>query len=172
MRRRYTRERYLELSREVREAVPDIALSTDMIVGFPGETDADFDETLSLDAGGPLSQHVLVQVFAAPEDARGEADGGRCAGAGEDAADRGAAGSCRRRCSASCSRRLVGSTQQVLVDGISRRRETELAGRTSGNTIVNFPGDAAWLGRLVDVRITGAGPNSLTGSNCASARGT
>ena len=57
----------------------------------------------------------------------------------------------------------VGSTQQVLVDGVSKRRETELAGRTSGNTIVNFPGDPAWLGRLVDVRITGAGPNSLKG---------
>jgi tRNA-2-methylthio-N6-dimethylallyladenosine synthase len=51
----------------------------------------------------------------------------------------------------------------VLVDGVSRRRETELAGRTSGNTIVNFPGDPAWLGRLMDVRITGAGPNSLKG---------
>jgi len=57
----------------------------------------------------------------------------------------------------------VGSTQQVLVDGVSKRRETELAGRTSGNTIVNFPGEPEWLGRLVDVRITGAGPNSLKG---------
>jgi tRNA-2-methylthio-N6-dimethylallyladenosine synthase len=57
----------------------------------------------------------------------------------------------------------IGSTQQVLVDGVSKRRETELAGRTSGNTIVNFPGDAALLGHLVDVRITGAGPNSLKG---------
>src|SRR5207245_4907061 len=52
MRRRYTRESYLELVARIREALPDVALSTDMIVGFPGETDADFDDTLSLTARG------------------------------------------------------------------------------------------------------------------------
>jgi tRNA-2-methylthio-N6-dimethylallyladenosine synthase len=57
----------------------------------------------------------------------------------------------------------IGSIEDVLVDSISRRRESDVAGRTSGNTIVNFPGPAAWLGSLRRVRITGAAPNSLRG---------
>jgi tRNA-2-methylthio-N6-dimethylallyladenosine synthase len=51
----------------------------------------------------------------------------------------------------------------VLIDATSRRREHELSGRTSGNTVVNLPGDPAWLGRLAQVRITAAGPNSVRG---------
>jgi tRNA-2-methylthio-N6-dimethylallyladenosine synthase len=57
----------------------------------------------------------------------------------------------------------VGRVERVLVDATSRRRDWELSGRTSGNTVVNFPGDPSWVGRLVDVRITGANPNSLRG---------
>jgi tRNA-2-methylthio-N6-dimethylallyladenosine synthase len=62
-------------------------------------------------------------------------------------------------------RRALGTTEAVLVDATSRRRDWELAGRTTGNTIVNFPGPQSWLGRLMDVRITGAGPNSLRGES-------
>jgi tRNA-2-methylthio-N6-dimethylallyladenosine synthase len=57
----------------------------------------------------------------------------------------------------------LGRVEPVLVDARSRRREWELSGRTSGNTIVNFSGDPAWIGRTVPVRITGANPNSLRG---------
>ncbi|HXQ77723.1 MAG TPA: TRAM domain-containing protein, partial [Gemmatimonadaceae bacterium] len=57
----------------------------------------------------------------------------------------------------------VGRVAPVLVDATSRRREWELSGRTPANTIVNFPGDPSWVGRIVDVRITGANPNSLRG---------
>ena len=64
MRRRYTRESYLELVATLRDMVPGITLTTDMIVGFPGETDADFDETLSLTQARALREHVLVQVLA------------------------------------------------------------------------------------------------------------
>ncbi len=91
MRRRHTREHYVELVGRLREAMPDIALSTDMIVGFPGETDADFEETLSLTAGGPVSQHVLVQVFRASEHAGAEAHAGGRGGRGEDPPHRRAA---------------------------------------------------------------------------------
>jgi tRNA-2-methylthio-N6-dimethylallyladenosine synthase len=62
----------------------------------------------------------------------------------------------------------VGRIEDVLVDGASRRRAWELAGRTSGNTIVNFPGPAVWTGRLVPVRITEAAPNSLRGEAAGS----
>jgi tRNA-2-methylthio-N6-dimethylallyladenosine synthase len=58
---------------------------------------------------------------------------------------------------------VFGSTVEVLVESPSRRRAWELAGRTGGNTVVNFPGPLDWVGRLVPVRITGAGPNSLRG---------
>ena len=57
----------------------------------------------------------------------------------------------------------IGRAERVLVDATSRRRDWELSGRTSGNTVVNFPGHPSWVGRLVDVRITGANPNSLRG---------
>jgi tRNA-2-methylthio-N6-dimethylallyladenosine synthase len=63
----------------------------------------------------------------------------------------------------------VGRLESVLVDSRSRRRDWELSGRTSGNTVVNLPGDPSWVGRLVDVRITGANPNSLRGEAAASA---
>jgi tRNA-2-methylthio-N6-dimethylallyladenosine synthase len=63
--------------------------------------------------------------------------------------------------------RSIGSTSQVLVDATSRRREWELTGRTSGNTVVNFPGPPEWLGRLLDVTIKRAGPNSVWGEPVA-----
>ena len=63
--------------------------------------------------------------------------------------------------------RSIGSTHQVLVDATSRRREWELTGRTSGNTVVNFPGPPEWLGQLVDVTIKRAGPNSVWGEPAA-----
>ena len=62
----------------------------------------------------------------------------------------------------------IGRTEPVLVDARSRRREWELSGRTSGNTVVNFPGEPEWMGRIVHVTITGANPNSLRGEPCKS----
>ena len=78
MRRRYTRDSYLDLVARIRERLPDVALSTDMIVGFPGETDADFEDTHVADGRGRLPQHVLVQVLRASEHAGREAPGRRC----------------------------------------------------------------------------------------------
>jgi tRNA-2-methylthio-N6-dimethylallyladenosine synthase len=62
---------------------------------------------------------------------------------------------------------MVGQVKPVLVDAVSRRREWELSGRTSGNTIVNFAGEPSWIGRIVPVRVTGANPNSLRGETTA-----
>jgi tRNA-2-methylthio-N6-dimethylallyladenosine synthase len=61
---------------------------------------------------------------------------------------------------------MIGRTERVLIDATSRRRDWELSGRTSGNTVVNLPGDPSWVGGMVDVRITGANPNSLRGEAC------
>ena len=96
MRRRYTRESYLELVAMLRDMVPGITLTTDMIVGFPGRDRRRFRRHDEPDARRPLREHVLVQVLAAAEYARAEALSGRCDASGEDAADRRAAGAAAR----------------------------------------------------------------------------
>ena len=131
----------------LRETMPDIALSTDMIVGFPGETDEDFEETLSLTGRPSVPQHVLVQVFTAAEHAGAQAHAGR-----RRRRTRRRGGSWRCRLSRSAMQgelfaEAVGRVEPVLVDSRSRRREWELSGRTSGNTVVNLPGPARGSGR-------------------------
>jgi len=162
MRRRYTRERYLELVAEARETVPGIALSTDMIVGFPGEREADFEETLSLTAA--VRYHSMFSFKYSPRpntlaevrmpDAVSDEDKTRRIMALQ---------ALQRDIQLELNARLVGGDVDVLVDAASRRRETELSGRTSGNVVVNLPGPAAWIGRLTPVRIERSGPHSVWG---------
>ncbi len=167
MRRRHTREEYLRLADTIRDAVPGITLSTDMIVGFPGETAADFDQTLSL-----AEQVQFISMFSfkysrtantlatkrLQDDVR-EAD---------KTARIVALQALQRDIQTRLHQDMVGSTVAVLVDAVSRRRDGELGGRTSGNVVVNFPGppdaDMRWLGRCVDVRIERAGPHSVWGT--------
>ena len=162
MRRRYTRARYLELVAEARETVPGIALSTDMIVGFPGEREADFEETLSLTAAVRYHSmfsfkysprpNTLAEVRM-PDDVSDEDKTRRIM----------ALQALQRDIQLDLNARLVGGEVDVLVDAASRRRETELSGRTSGNVVVNLPGPAAWIGRLTPVRIERSGPHSVWG---------
>ena len=162
MRRRHTREQYLDLVARIREAIPKVQLSTDMIVGFPGETEADFEETLSL--AGAVRYHSIFSFKYSerpntlaskrmPDDVTGEDKTRRIV----------ALQALQRSIQSDLFQRSIGSTHQVLVDATSRRREWELTGRTSGNTVVNFPGPPAWLGQLVDVEIQRSGPNSVWG---------
>jgi tRNA-2-methylthio-N6-dimethylallyladenosine synthase len=162
MRRRHTREEYLALVGRLRAAMPDIALSTDMIVGFPGETDDDFAATLSLTAAAryhsmfsfkysPRPNTLAIKRL--PDDVREEEKTRRIV----------ALQALQKTIQGELFAAAVGRVERVLVDATSRRRDWELSGRTSGNTVVNFPGDPSWVGRLVDVRITGANPNSLRG---------
>jgi len=166
MRRRHTREHYLALVAQLREAMPDIALSTDMIVGFPGETTADFEETLSLTAA--VRYHSMfsfkyserpntLALKRMPEDVPDEEKTSRIV----------ALQTLQKRIQGELYAEAVGRTYSVLVDSTSRRREWELSGRTSGNTVVNFAGQPSWIGRLVPVRITAANPNSLRGEALA-----
>ena len=162
MRRRYSRERYLEILEEVRSAVPDICLSTDMIVGFPGETDEDFEDTLSLTAQARFHSMFSFKYSPRPRtlaikrmpDDVGEAEKTRRIVELQ---------ALQREIQSDLHRQSVGRVEQVLVDATSRRRDHELSGRTSGNVVVNFPGEPSWLGRLAQVRITAAGPNSVRG---------
>jgi tRNA-2-methylthio-N6-dimethylallyladenosine synthase len=166
MRRRYTREEYLDLVAELREAMPDIALSTDMIVGFPGETESDFDETLSLTAA--VRYHSMFSFKYSPRpntlalkrmpDDVSESEKTRRIVALQGL---------QKEIQGELFAGMTGRVERVLVDATSRRRDWELSGRTSGNTVVNFPGDPSWVGRIIDVRITGANPNSLRGEASA-----
>jgi len=162
MRRRHTREAYLELVARLREAMPDIALSTDMIVGFPGERDSDFEQTLSLTE--TVRYHSMFSFKYSPRpntlaikrlaDDVPETEKTRRIMALQDL---------QKRIQGEIFAASVGRMEQVLIDSRSRRREWELSGRTSGNTVVNLSGDPAWIGRTMPVRITGANPNSLRG---------
>jgi tRNA-2-methylthio-N6-dimethylallyladenosine synthase len=162
MRRRHTREQYLDLVARIREAIPKVQLSTDMIVGFPGETEADFEETLSLTAA--VGYHSMFSFKYSerpntlaskrmPDDVTEVEKTRRIV----------ALQALQRSIQSDLFQRSIGETQQVLVDATSRRREWELTGRTSGNTVVNFPGPPEWLGRFMQVVIRRAGPNSVWG---------
>jgi tRNA-2-methylthio-N6-dimethylallyladenosine synthase len=165
MRRRHTREQYLELVQRIREAIPDIQLSTDMIVGFPGETDADYEATLSLTEAVRFHSMFSFKyserpnTLAAkrmPDDVTGEEKTRRIVGLQH----------LQRRIQIELHEAAVGKTVDVLVDAVSRRREWELSGRTSGNTVVNFAGDPNLVGQLVPVTIRRAGAHSLWGERC------
>jgi tRNA-2-methylthio-N6-dimethylallyladenosine synthase len=162
MRRRHTREEYLELVALLRETMPDIALSTDMIVGFPGETDEDFDDTLSLTKAARYHSMYSFKYSPRPNtlalkrmpDDVPETEKTRRIVALQ---------ALQKTIQGELFAASVGRIEPVLVDAKSRRRDWELSGRTSGNTVVNLPGDPSWVGRTVPVRITGANPNSLRG---------
>jgi tRNA-2-methylthio-N6-dimethylallyladenosine synthase len=169
MRRRHSREEYLDLVARIRAAIPNVQLSTDMIVGFPGETEADFEETLSL--AESVRYHGIYSFKYSerpntlaskrmPDDVSDE-DKKRRIVALQDL---------QRSIQSDLFQRSIGSTHSVLVDATSRRREWELTGRTSGNTVVNFPGPPEWLGQFVDVTIKRAGPNSVWGEAAGTAQ--
>jgi tRNA-2-methylthio-N6-dimethylallyladenosine synthase len=162
MRRRHSREEYLDLVGRLRDAIPDLALSTDMIVGFPGETDQDFEATLSLTRTVRYHSIFSFKYSPRPNTLASKrlpddvSDGEKTRRIMELQA-------VQKEIQGQIHHAAIGRTVDVLVDARSRRREWELSGRTSGNTVVNFAGDAACIGRLVPVRIVAANPNSLRG---------
>jgi tRNA-2-methylthio-N6-dimethylallyladenosine synthase len=162
MRRRYTRESYLALIAKIRDTLPDVALSTDMIVGFPGETAADFEDTLSLTAA--VGYHSMFSFKYSPRP-RTLADQRLKDDVAEEEKTRRivALQAMQREIQSALNARLVGREMDVLVDAASRRRETELSGRTSSNVVVNLPGPASWIGQTVRVRVERAGPHSVWG---------
>ncbi len=162
MRRRHTRHDYLELVKKVRETIPNISLSTDMIVGFPGETVKDFEQTLSLTESVRYHSMFSFKYSERPNTLAKKSHPDTVSDA-EKARRLSLLQELQKNIQADLFEQEVGRTVEVLVDSRSRRRSYELSGRTSGNTVVNFPGDPTWLGRTVDVKIRRAGPNSLWG---------
>jgi tRNA-2-methylthio-N6-dimethylallyladenosine synthase len=170
MRRRHTREEYLDLVSRIRETVPGVTLSTDMIVGFPGETTADFEETLSLTTA--VRYHSMFSFKYSPRPntlaAKRMTDD---VAPTEKTARIVALQALQREIQSELLRDAVGTTLSVFVDSAERRRNGELSGRSGGNIVVNFPAPAdmagddvwSWLGRTVPVRINRSGPYSLWG---------
>jgi tRNA-2-methylthio-N6-dimethylallyladenosine synthase len=162
MNRGYTRARYLELIDELRAAVPDISLSTDLIVGFPGETDADFAATLAM-----VERVGYDNVFVfrySPRPGTPAADMPDQI-APEIKAERNARLlEVTTRVAQARSHRRLGEDVEVLVDGVAKKNAHELSGRTRCNRVVNFDGGGRVRpGDLVPVRITDVLPHSLRG---------
>ena len=161
MRRTYSRERYLDLVARLRDAIPDLSLTTDLIVGFPGETEADFADTLSLvqecryDGAYTFLYSPRPGTEAAeqlPDDVSPEVKRERITRLVELV----------QRTAAERAARFVGSVREVLVEGPSRTDPTRLRGRIDQNIAVNFTGRAA-AGEFVPVRIDSSTSTTLAG---------
>ena len=162
MRRRHTREEYLDLVGRLRGAIPALALSTDVIVGFPGETDAQFDETLSL-----VSEIEYQSMFSFKYSERPNTLAASRLKDDVPEKEKSRRLTELQQLQNGIQARLladaVGSSREVLVDATSRRRAHEVSGRTSENTVVNFAGPAEYIGRAMNVKILRSGPHSLWG---------
>jgi tRNA-2-methylthio-N6-dimethylallyladenosine synthase len=161
MKRGHTVLEYKQKIRRLREKRPDISLSSDFIVGFPGETDRDFEDTLSL-----IRDLIFDQSFSFIFSARP----GTPAASLPDELPLAAKKERLMRLqelvnsqAAKISRAMVGSSQRILVGGLSKKSPQQLAGRTENNRVVNFDGHPRLVGRFVDVVITEALRNSLRG---------
>src|SRR5690554_5236345 len=161
MKRGYTVLEYKSLIRKLRAVRPDLSLSSDFIVGFPGETEEDFERTMQLidevgfdasfsfvysarpgtpaaDLEDPVPQTTKLRWLARLQKRIEEQAG-------------------------AISEAMVGSVQRILVEGPAKKGEGDLAGRTANNRVVNFPGNPRLIGQFVDVTITAALPHSLRG---------
>jgi tRNA-2-methylthio-N6-dimethylallyladenosine synthase len=161
MKRGYTALEYKSIVRRLKAARPDLCLASDFIVGFPGETEADFEATLRLieDVGFDASFSFLYSPRPGTP-AAGMADDTPVAVKSERLHRLQALIESQ---AAAISAAMVGTVQKVLVEGPSRKDSNELAGRTDNNRVVNFPAPPRLIGRMVEVRITRALPHSLRG---------
>ncbi len=161
MNRRYSREKYLSRVEAIRAKIPDMSLTTDLIVGYPGETEEEFEETCSL-----VSEVGYDSAFTFIYSPR---IGTRAA----DMPDQIPESVSSRRIQQLIAiqkeithqnyARYIGQVHSVLVDEASKRDETQMAGKNEYNITVNFPGTKDLIGQIVRVRITSAGESTLRG---------
>ena len=160
MNRHYDREQYLALVDYMREKMPDIAITTDIIVGFPSETEEDFEDTLSLMKRvkydmifsfiySPRTGTPAAKMEQLPEKVKTERMGRLLALQNELLEEKNEA--------------YVGKTMRVLVEGASKTNEKKMSARTEGNRIVLFDGDESLTGKFINVKITKASPFALFG---------
>lgn len=159
MKRGYTATEYINLIHKIRAQRPNLSLSSDFIIGFPGETDKDFDATMDLIKLLKFDQSFSFIYSARP---------GTPAADLEDTIPKlvkqqrlQILQQTIKDFAAEISRDMLGSSQRILVDRRSRKNTLELSGRTENNRVVNFPGTRNQIGQFLDVKITEALPNSL-----------
>ena len=161
MKRGHTALEYKSKIRRLREARPDLSLSSDFIIGFPGETDADFEATMNLIADIGFDHSFSFIYSARPgtpaaniqDDVPMETKKQRLAILQERINQK----------AAEISRLMIGTTQRILVERLSKKDASQVAGRTENNRVVNFNGSPDLIGQFVNVTITEALPNSLRG---------
>jgi tRNA-2-methylthio-N6-dimethylallyladenosine synthase len=161
MKRGYTTLEYKQRIRKLRAVRPDISVSTDFIVGFPGETDADFEQTMRLIADVGFDQSFSFIYSRRPGTPASNLDD-----ATSDAVKHERLARLQTAINANARRiseAMIGSVQRVLVEGPSRKDPAEMAGRTENMRYVNFPGHPRMIGQFVDVVVTDAMSNSLRG---------
>jgi tRNA-2-methylthio-N6-dimethylallyladenosine synthase len=169
MKRNHTALEYKSIIRRLRAARPGISLSSDFIIGFPGETGDDFEQTMDLiEAVGfdhsfsfIYSQRPGTPAAALQDDVPVSLKKERLARLQARISEM----------AAGISAGMVGNTERILVEKTSRKRDDQLSGRTENNRVVNFDADPALIGRFVNVIITEALPNSLRGKLVALAEG-
>ena len=161
MKRGHAREDYLEIMRKVKAVRPGISLSSDFIIGFPGETDQDFADTMDLieQVGYDLSYSFIFSARPGtpaanfPDDVSMAVKEQRL----QHLKNR------LNEMTMAISEAMIGTTQSILVEGISKKNPLHLTGRTENNRVVNFAAHPRLIGQFVDVMITEALPNSLRG---------
>jgi tRNA-2-methylthio-N6-dimethylallyladenosine synthase len=161
MKRNYTAMEYRSIIRRLRAARPDISISSDFIVGFPGETDADFEQTMKL-----VDDVRFDGSFSFIYSSRPGTPAANLADPTPHAVKLERLQRLQKRLqeiALEYSGRMVGTRQRVLVEGVSKKDGAELAGRSENNRVVNFAGPSRLVGHFVDLEITEAMPHSLRG---------
>ena len=162
MNRTYTVEWYLDVVNRLKDKIPDMAVSSDIIVGFPGETEKDFEQTLKLVEDVEFDTCFSFKYSPRP---------GTPAAAMQDSIDNDTAGrrlsilqELQRKITYKKNEQRINKTEEVLVEGMSKNNPEHMMGRTSQNRIVNFGGEKNLIGTLIDVKINNGFQNSLLGT--------
>ena len=152
MNRKYTKEQYLELVDKIKTRIPDVVLSTDIIVGFPGETEEDFEDTLNV-VGKVNYEQVFMFIYSRRE--------GTVADKMENQIPEEIKHKRFDRLKelfdsrvSENNQKYIGTTQKILVDGYSKNDKETLTGRTDTNKVVNFKGNKDLIGKMINIKIT------------------
>ena len=161
MNRKYTKEQFITLAEKIRSIIPGITLSTDIIIGFPGETEEDFTETLDL-IEKVRFDYAYTFLYSKRKGTPAAEYGDQVDE--EIKKDRfNRLAECQNKIIREINESLIGTTQEVLVEGASKKNENILTGRTRANKIVNFQGETNLIGKIINVKINEANTWALHG---------
>ncbi|QLY82054.1 tRNA (N6-isopentenyl adenosine(37)-C2)-methylthiotransferase MiaB [Clostridium intestinale] len=164
MNRHYTREQYIELAKKIKAEIPEVSITTDIIVGFPGETDEDFEDTLEL-----VKEVEYDSAFTFIYSRRNHTPADRMENQIPDEIKHERFNRLVKTLNEIVERKnkaYENKTVEVFVEGTSKNQESRLTGRTRNGRLVNFEGSKESIGKLINVNITKAGSFSLTGEEC------